>query len=58
MWGTRRFGELKSALDGVSQLVLTARLRHLEDIGLVDRTIFLRQKGDGLFMSSDVCHPS
>jgi DNA-binding HxlR family transcriptional regulator len=35
----RRFNELKRALDGISQRVLTATLRGLERDGLVTRTV-------------------
>jgi DNA-binding HxlR family transcriptional regulator len=35
--GAMRFGELKRAVSGVSAKVLTERLRHLEEAGLVDR---------------------
>ena len=35
--GAMRFGELKRAVDGISAKVLTERLRHLEQHGLVDR---------------------
>jgi DNA-binding HxlR family transcriptional regulator len=35
--GAMRFGELKRAVAGVSAKVLTERLRHLEEAGLVDR---------------------
>lgn len=37
--GTRRFGQLKRALPGVTQTVLTHRLRELEGHGLVVRTV-------------------
>ncbi|EPH39359.1 helix-turn-helix domain-containing protein [Streptomyces aurantiacus] len=38
--GPRRFGELRSKLEGVSPKVLTQTLRRLEDYGLVHRTVF------------------
>jgi DNA-binding HxlR family transcriptional regulator len=37
---TRRFGELRRALPGVTQHMLTASLRELEAEGLVSRTVF------------------
>ena len=37
---TYRFGELKNALSGISQKVLTANLRCLENDGLVNRAIY------------------
>ena len=33
--GTKRFGELKKSLDGVSQKVLTSQLRQMEASGLL-----------------------
>ena len=38
--GTRRFGELRREIDGISQRMLTLTLRHLEREGLVTRTVF------------------
>jgi len=38
--GTHRFGELKRALPGITQHMLTAHLRALEKDGLIKRTIF------------------
>ena len=38
--GTRRFGELKKSVGGVSQKVLTAQLREMEASGLLVRTVY------------------
>ena len=38
--GARRFGELRRSVGGVSQKVLTAQLREMEDSGLLTRTVF------------------
>jgi DNA-binding HxlR family transcriptional regulator len=38
--GTKRFGELKKSLDGISQKVLTQHLRIMEENGLVNREVF------------------
>ena len=38
--GTKRFGELKKSLGGVSQKVLTAQLRAMEESGLVHREAY------------------
>ena len=38
--GTKRFGELKKGLDGISQKVLTDHLRIMEENGLVDRKVY------------------
>lgn len=37
--GPRRFGELAKDIPGISPKVLTARLRELEDKGVVDRIV-------------------
>lgn len=38
--GPRRFNELKRAIDGISQRMLTLTLRTLERDGIVSRTVF------------------
>lgn len=38
--GTKRFGELKNSIGHVSQKVLTAQLRQMEESGLVKRTVY------------------
>ena len=38
--GPRRFSEIQSAVDGISQKMLTQTLRGLERDGLVERTVF------------------
>lgn len=38
--GTKRFGELKKSLTGVSQKVLTSHLREMEENGLVERKAY------------------
>ena len=40
MPGTRRFGELKRSIGSVSQKVLTAQLRQMEESGLLTRTVY------------------
>ena len=40
MPGTKRFGELKKSIGSVSQKVLTAQLRDMEQNGLVHREVF------------------
>ncbi len=37
---TKRFGELKKSIGGVSQKVLTAQLRDMEESGLVNRKVY------------------
>lgn len=38
--GTKRFGELKKSIGHVSQKVLTAQLRQMEQSGLLTRTVY------------------
>lgn len=40
MTGTKRFGELKKSVTGISQKVLTSNLRDMEENGLVSREVF------------------
>ena len=38
--GTKRFGELKKSVENISQKVLTANLRSMEDAGLLTRKVY------------------
>lgn len=40
MYGTKRFGELKKSIGTVSQKVLTAQLRDMEEKGLLTRKVY------------------
>lgn len=40
MGGTRRFGELQRSVGGVTQKVLTAQLRAMEQSGLLTRKVY------------------
>ena len=43
MPGTKRFGELKKSVGNVSQKVLTAQLRTMEESGLVNRKVYAEE---------------
>ncbi len=38
--GTKRFGELKKSLNGITQKVLTNNLRQMESSGLINRKVY------------------
>lgn len=38
--GTKRFGELKTSLNAISQKVLTQNLRQMEEDGLITRKVY------------------
>lgn len=38
--GTKRFGELKKSVKGITQKVLTSKLREMEELGLVERKVY------------------
>ena len=38
--GTKRFGEIQRAMEGITPKVLTRQLRDLERDGIVDRTVY------------------
>ncbi len=40
MGGTKRFGEIKKSISGISQKVLTSHLRDMEEKGLVNRVVY------------------
>ena len=40
MTGTKRFGELKRAVTGITQKVLTSKLREMEELGLLEREVY------------------
>ena len=38
--GTKRSGELKRAVTGITQKVLTSKLREMEELGLLEREVY------------------
>ena len=38
--GTKRFGELRRALEGITEATLTVQLRELEENQLIERTVY------------------
>lgn len=38
--GTKRFGELKKSVTGITQKVLTSKLRNMEELGIVERKVY------------------
>lgn len=40
MTGTKRFGELKKSVTGITQKVLTTHLRNMEASGLIERKVY------------------
>jgi DNA-binding HxlR family transcriptional regulator len=38
--GTRRYGELRKSLSGITQCVLTSQLRELQRVGVVSRRVY------------------
>lgn len=38
--GTKRFSELKKSVTGITQKVLTSKLREMEELGLLERKIY------------------
>lgn len=52
--GTKRFGELKKSVGGISQKVLTTNLRQMEDDGLIIRKVFAQVPPKVEYTLSDV----
>lgn len=54
--GTKRFGELKKSLTGISQKVLTQHLRAMEETGLVHRQVYAEVPPRVEYSLTDVGH--
>jgi len=54
--GTKRFGELRKSLEGISQKVLTQHLRIMEESGLVNRKVFAEVPPRVEYSLTDVGH--
>ena len=55
MEGTKRFGELKKSLGDISQKVLTANLRAMEENGLLIRTVYAQVPPKVEYTLTDTC---
>src|SRR5687768_18599260 len=54
--GPKRFSELKRAIDGISQRMLTLTLRGLERDGLVSRTVIQKITPRVDYELAELCH--
>ncbi len=54
--GPRRFGELTKDIPGISPKMLTARLRELEELGVVDRAVMATSPPSVEYSLSDLGH--